>query len=295
MTPHTHDLSLAGAGRTLHVQTAGAGRDIVLIHGAMTTHTDWMGGLFEGFASRGRVFAPDRPGHGESQRPRFHASPLQQAQQIREGLQQLGIGRPILIGHSFGAMVASAWAAAYPDEVSGLILVSPIAFQEFRAMEHPMFSPRALPFIGPMLAEAAAHTCDPVMTPLVQKIMFAPHDPPGDWLARYPYNQIVAASSTVAEGEDAAAMFPGSLAGLINYFAITAPVRMLVGERDHVVYPVRHAKRLACLLPKSQLLVRLDVGHMLHHTASDSLFDVVDELLTTIESSGAPRERSLAA
>ena len=295
MTPLTHDLSLAGAGRTLHVKTAGSGRDIVLIHGAMTTHTDWMGPLFDGFADRGRVFAVDRPGHGDSLRPRFHASPFEQARQIREGLQQLGLERPILIGQSFGAMVASAWAAAYPDEISGLVLVSPIAFPEFRAMEHPMFGPRALPFVGPMLAQIAAHTIDPAMTPLVQKIMFAPHDPPEDWLARYPYDRVLTAAAMVAEGEDATAMFPGSLAGLVNYFAITAPVRMLVGERDHVVYPIRHAKRIACLLPRAQLLVRLDAGHMLHHTASDSLFEIVDELLVAAQSVGAAPEPSLAA
>ena len=162
-------------------------------------------------------------------------------------------------------------------------------------MEHPIFGPRALPVIGPLLSQAAVQTLDPAITPLVQKIMFAPHDPPEDWLARYPYDKILTASAMVSEGEDAAAMFPGSLAGLVNYFAITAPVRMLVGERDHVVYPIRHAKRIACLLPKAQLLVRLDAGHMLQHTASDSLFEVVDELLATVEGQRASRKSSVAA
>ena len=288
MTPISHTLELSGVGRSLHCKSAGSGRDIVLIHGALTTHTDWMGDLFEAFANRGRVFAVDRPGHGRSARPRFKASPFEQAQQIREGLQKLGVERPLLVGHSFGALVASAWASAYPGEVSGLLLISPIAFHEFRVLEHSVFAPRSLPVFGPVLAQMAAPTLDVAMLPLVQKIMFAPHDPPADWLDRYPYDQILTEGATVAEGEDAAAIFPGSPIGLVNYMAVTAPVRMLTGERDHVVYPIRHAKRLACLLPEAELMVRLDVGHMLHHTASDSLFAVVDELLLKPDATQAP-------
>lgn len=279
MTPEHHNLTLAGEGRTLHLVEAGAGRPLVLIHGALTTHTDWLGPLFDGFAKRGRAIAVDRPGHGASRRPRYQASPLQQADQIREALQQLGVERPILVGHSFGGIVALAWAAAYPDEVAGLVLAAPIAFQEFRALEHPFFGPRALPFIGPFISEAARRSVDPMLLKVVQKIMFAPHDPPGDWLARYPYETVLTAAQMLEEGEDANSVFPGSPTSLIDYGAIRAPLRILAGEMDHVVYPIRHAKRLATLLPQAQLTVRLDVGHMLHHTASDSLFQIVDDLM----------------
>jgi pimeloyl-ACP methyl ester carboxylesterase len=277
MISTSHDIVLDEGARTLHVESAGSGRDIVLIHGARTTHTDWMGDLFDGFARRGRVLAVDRPGHGGSLRPRLNGSPHLQAAQIREALQRLGVERPLLIGHSFGALVASAWAAAHPDEVSGLVLVSPIAFPEFRPLEHPMFGPRAVPVIGPMLAKMAEPTLDRAMLPVVKKIMFAPDDPPPAWLERYPDDQILAAS--VSEGEDAAAILPSSPLGLINYFAITAPVRMLIGQRDHVIYPLKHARRLACLLPEAQVTARFDSGHMFHHSASDTLFAVVDELL----------------
>jgi pimeloyl-ACP methyl ester carboxylesterase len=278
-------LSLAGEGRTLHVAMAGEGRSIVLIHGALATHSDWMGPLVDGFAQRGRVFVVDRPGHGDSQRPRYQASPRQQADQIREGLQKLGLQRPLLIGHSFGAIVASAWAAAYPDEIAGLILAAPIAFPEFRPLEHPIFGPRALPFIGPLISEMSLRTFDAGMLAIAQRMMFAPHRPPPDWLARYPYSQVLQAAQMVEEGEDAANVFPGSPAAMIDYLAITAPVRILVGELDHIVYPLRHAKRLAMVLPSAELTARLDVGHMLHHTASDSLFEMTDELLS--QTSGA--------
>lgn len=289
MAPEHRDLILSGDGRSLHVVQAGEGRPIVLIHGALTTHTDWLGPLLDGFASRGRAIAVDRPGHGESRRPRFQASPLQQADQIREGLAQLGVSRPILVGQSYGGIVALAWAAAYPEEVEGLLLAAPIAFQEFRPLEHPFFGPRAAPFLGPYLSEAARRTIDPVLLKLAQTIMFAPHPPPADWLARYPYAQILTGAQMLEEGEDANGVFPGSPASMLNYRAITAPTRILAGLLDQVVYPIRHAVRLDAVLQRSKLTLRPDVGHMLHHTASDTLFQLLDELLaeTTAKATAA--------
>jgi pimeloyl-ACP methyl ester carboxylesterase len=281
-------------GRTLHLKSGGAGLDIVLIHGAMTTHTDWMGVLFEKLAHRARIWAVDRPGHGQSRRARFEAGPRQQADQIREGVRAMGVKRPVLVGHSFGGIVASAWAAAYPEEVSGLVLVAPIAFREVRILEHPVFGPRAFPFVGPMISHLASPTLDAAMLPIIQKIMFAPSDPPADWLARYPYSEVLNPASLVSEGEDSAAILPGSIAGIINYRAISAPVRIIAGERDLVVNPWLHARRLAGLLPRAQLSVRLDAGHMAHHTASDTFFAVIDDLLARLHEAGRQTEPDFA-
>ena len=46
---------------------------------------DVFGSAVNAVSARGRVLAVDRPGHGESLRPRFKASPREQADQIREG------------------------------------------------------------------------------------------------------------------------------------------------------------------------------------------------------------------
>jgi pimeloyl-ACP methyl ester carboxylesterase len=281
-----HDLKLAANERTLRVAVGGRGRDIVLIHGALTTHIDWMGGVFERLAETCRVLAVDRPGHGGSRRPRFVASPMSQAAHIRDGLQQLDVSSPILIGHSFGAMVALAWAAEHPQEVAGLVLAAPIAFPEWRPFEHSMFGPCALPYLGPIAAGVAGPTLDRALLPAIQRLMFSPQAPPEGWLQRYPEEEVLRTDNLVCEGEDVAAMTPGAPTSLVNYYAIEAPVRILTGDRDRIAAPLLHGLRLAATLPRAESAVLPGKGHMLHHVATEA---VVEAALTMSGQTAAPQ------
>jgi len=83
----------------------------------------------------------------------------------------------------------------------------------------------------------------------------------------------------VEEGEDAATVLPGSPAALIDYRAVTAPIAIIAGERDQVAYPIRHAKRLAAMLPDATLTMQRDTGHMLHHIEPGPLFEALDRLI----------------
>lgn len=282
MTLTSHTLPL-GEGRSLHLVEGGQGRSIVLIHGAVHDHCDWMGPLFDAVSARGRALAVDRPGHGESLRPRFKASPREQADQIREGLAMLGVERPLIVGHSFGGMVALAWAAAYPEEPAGLLLLAPIVFQEIRLVEHALFGPRAFPLVGPLVSEVALRTLDPGLLPIVQKLMFSPQPVPPEWLARFPFDRILTAAQAVEEGEDVGNLTPGSPGGLIDFAAIRAPVRIITGDRDHIVDHNRHARRLADLLPQAELTVLEGLGHMLHHADSQPVLRILDEILARID------------
>src|SRR5437870_950122 len=103
---------------------SGAGTPVVLLHGN--------GSLIEDFVSSGIMDAPghrfiafDRPGFGYSERPRGRAwGPSEQASLLLRALAHLGIERPIVVGHSWGALVALAMALESPEDVSGLVLLS---------------------------------------------------------------------------------------------------------------------------------------------------------------------------
>lgn len=271
-----HDIAL-GDDRSLHLVDAGEGPPVVLIHGALVTSQDWVEGPLRALASGRRVLAPDRPGHGRSERPRFAASPDAQAEQMRGGLALLDIRRPLLVAHSFGGLVALAWAAAHPDEVAGLVLVAPIAFPEFRPMEQTLYGPRAMPVAGPLLS-AAASPVDPPILRRLQEIMFKPGTPPERWLETFPYGEVLSSANLVREGEDAAAVLPGSPMGFVDLRRIDLPVTILSGDRDLVVDPFRHARPLAGKLPRAELVMVPGAGHMLHHTHPDRLVDAVSAM-----------------
>jgi pimeloyl-ACP methyl ester carboxylesterase len=280
MSPITEIVPL-GAGRSLCLLRGGAsdGTPTVLIHGAMTTHVDWLEAPFAAFAERGPVIAVDRPGHGASARPRYDAAPLAQARQIRAGLAALGVdGPPRLVAHSYGGLVGLAWAAAWPDEVAGLLLLAPIVRPEFRAVEHTFLAPRAAPLIGPLFSELARRTVDPVLLRVVQKLMFSPADPPVDWLARFPDEAVLRVSQMVEEGEDAASVLPGSPAGTIDVRRIRAPVHILNGRQDKIVDHKRQASVLAELLPQAELTLLDGVGHMVHHIALSEVLRAFDAI-----------------
>lgn len=269
-----------GGGRTLHAVQAGEGPDVVLIHGMLATARDWLIGPFDNVVEQGcRVTAIDRPGHGRSRRPRFEGTPRDQARQIQAGLQALGIERATLVAHSYGGLVSLAMAELFPDAVSHLVLVAPVAFPEPRLLEHMLLAPRALPVLGPAFSLGAEATFDRPMLKLVQRLMFSPQPVPPDWEARYPYDQILNPQALVFEGEDSAAILPLSPLGLVDVTRIEAPAHILTGTADKVIEDERQAKLLARLMPNARLTEVEGVGHMLHHVRPDLVVEAVREAL----------------
>jgi pimeloyl-ACP methyl ester carboxylesterase len=107
--------------------SADEGDPLVLLHGNTTMSMDFLLGPFIEMAARKyRVIVFDRPGYGWSERPRGKMvyGPQTQARLIHEALAQVGVERPIVHGHSWGAMVAMAMGLDYPEHVRALVLES---------------------------------------------------------------------------------------------------------------------------------------------------------------------------
>ena len=118
------------AGGRLHLLELGPvdGSPVVLLHGASGNLADMRVALGDRLALRYRVILIDRPGHGWSDRPggRADASPAVQAALIHQALERTGVRRAIVVGHSWSGALATAYALAYPDDVSGLVLLAPV-------------------------------------------------------------------------------------------------------------------------------------------------------------------------
>src|SRR6202035_5410720 len=70
-----------------------------------------------------------------------------QAQLLHKTLSTLGITKPILVGHSWGAALALAYALNYPDDVSGMVLLAPAAYTDSGESRFLRFATRT-PLIG---------------------------------------------------------------------------------------------------------------------------------------------------
>jgi len=72
-------------------------------------------GLVDLAAKTYHVIAFDRPGFGYSDRPRSTLwTPEAQADLINAALIQMGLSQPLVLGHSWGTLVAVALALKYP-------------------------------------------------------------------------------------------------------------------------------------------------------------------------------------
>src|SRR4051812_14784969 len=181
-----------GSGRSLHAVQRGTGADLLLVHGALNTHQDWLSGPADALADRARATVIDRPGHGLSRRPRFVGTPRDQAAQIAAGLGRLGVGPAVVAAHSFGALVALALAEGFPERVAALVLVAPLAFPEPRLLEHSLLAPRSTPLIGPLLSRIGARSgFDRAALEWMQALMFSPDPIPAEWKRSFPYEQVL--------------------------------------------------------------------------------------------------------
>ncbi len=106
-----------GAGR-LAYEVQGTGAPIVFLHGLTFDRTTWqpIADLMRGEFS---CILVDLPGHGDSAGPPRPIDELAGA--VHELLDSLGVAKPVVIGHSFSASLASMYAGSYP--VAGVVNV----------------------------------------------------------------------------------------------------------------------------------------------------------------------------
>lgn len=107
---------------TMNYLRGGSGKTLVLLHGFPQTWFMWRK-VLTAFARNHTVIAPDLRGAGGSDAPRDGYDKKTLAADVHGLLTGLGLNRDInLVGHDIGTMVAYAYAAANPGEVTRLVL-----------------------------------------------------------------------------------------------------------------------------------------------------------------------------
>ena len=116
----SHDVAVDGA--QLHYMTAGHGPTLILLHGYAETSLMWKP-IIPILAERFTVIAPDLPGIGDSEIPTDGLDMKNAAIRIHDLAKSLGVQKAEVVGHDIGLMVAYAYAAQFPAEVTKLVLM----------------------------------------------------------------------------------------------------------------------------------------------------------------------------
>lgn len=115
----------------IHYRETGSGPPLVFLHGGWGYEVYPFDRQINALQDRFRILIPDRTGYGRSMRlahvpTDFHARAAFETMRLLDALQ---IERPVLWGHSDGAVIAAKMGLAAPARISGVILE---AFHFFR-------------------------------------------------------------------------------------------------------------------------------------------------------------------
>jgi pimeloyl-ACP methyl ester carboxylesterase len=264
-------------GVRLHYLEKGEGPPVVLIHGNVVTAEDFvLSGVFDRVARNHRVIAFDRPGYGYSERPQGSIwTAIEQADLLQEAFDQLGIERPIVVGHSWGALVAMELALGQPDAVSGLVVLGGYYHPTLRA-DVPLVAGPAVPVFGDVLRYTVAPLMGAALMPLNVKAMFSPLDVPERFKREFPYGFPVRPGQIRAESQDAVSMVPAVFGMADRIRELTVPITIIAGTEDGIVDHDGHARWFHEQLPDSVLRLVPGAGHMVHYAVPDEVAEAIE-------------------
>lgn len=215
-----------------------------------------------------RLIMPDLPGFGASGALRSGAHSVEgYGRFVGDFMGALGLGPDtVLLGHSFGSIIASHFVADHPGAVAELILINPIAAPALEGPKGLMTKAAVLYY------EAAARLPrrvgnallrNQLIVRLMSETMAKTKDKA---LRRFVHAQHTAYFSAFADRDSLLEAFKASVSSNVADVAerLTLPVLLIAGERDEIAtLPDQH--KLLPLLPDGTLEVIPGVGHLIHY------------------------------
>lgn len=251
---------------------------LVLLHGnGGSTDEMALSGLVAAAAGRYRVYVFDRPGYGHSDRPAHHSfTPDAQAELLLHALRLLQVRQPLVMGHSWGALVALAMALREPDALRAVVLASGYFTPSLR-LDTLLLSLPALPVVGTLMRHTLSPLIGRLMWPLMLKRVFAPAEVPARFRRGYPVWLSLRPQALKAGAAEAGMMTLQATRLLPREKALALPVVIVAGEQDRMVMTNWHSRRLAERIPNATLRIVPGAGHMVHHTATLQVLAAIDE------------------
>ena len=218
----------------------------------------------------------DRPGLGHSERlPRDGESIFDQARVLRAAAQALGADKPIVLGQSYGAAVALAWAVDAPDGVAAVVSVAGVS--------HPWEGKPSAFFeiTGSRLGGALAV---PVMSALATRAriegsltkVFAPQPVPIGYAEHIGVPLVIAPTALRATGNQRLRLKDEIRQLAPRLPSIAVPVEIVHGTADDTVSYEEQAKQLESRVTGARLTTLPGVGHMPHQTHTSAVIDAID-------------------
>lgn len=154
-----HDRIEVEPGRRMNVYCIGSGSPTVIFESGLSDWSNTWPLIQPAVSRRTRACSYDRPGMGYSDPSPHHPTPANAVKDLHTLLDQASIKGPlVLVGHSLGGFYMKLYAATYPDQVAGIVLIDP---SEERLWDRvgPQLTPR---FGAKLVADARADDAESI-------------------------------------------------------------------------------------------------------------------------------------
>lgn len=276
-------------GLRWHVQQAGAGPTLLLLHGTGAATHSWRG-LLPWLARFFTVIAPDLPGHGftSAPLPAQHSLPSFAAL-VNALLTKLRAKPAIAVGHSAGAAIATRMCLDNTISPAGIVAING-ALLPLQGLPGTVFSPLAKLLaansIVPKLFSWRAG--DRAVTERLLRGTGSRIDEEGVAL----YGELMRHSSHAAAALNMMAHW--DLPGLEREISrLATPMLMIVGDNDRTV-PPHDAARLQRYLPKASVKHLPHLGHLAHEEAPQQVGQIIYDFATQIGVSHSVHETEIS-
>ncbi len=251
----------------------GEGPPLVLFHGLCDSHRTWRR-VAPRLAKHFRVYMPDLPGHGLSGRPDAPYTLEWYARTMAAWLDEVGLERAHVLGHSFGGGVAQWMLLEHRARFDRLVLVAPGGLGPEVG---PALRLATFPILGPLLAPSVIR----LATPLALRY--------SDDFAR-PDAEEIERIAWMNSAPGTGMAFRRTVSGCIDLFGQymqtwqrihevdpLPPIALMWGERDRII-PIHHGDHATKVI-EGATLERYACGHFPHLECSDRFADDVARFL----------------
>lgn len=267
-------------GNRLAYQDEGQGDAILLLHGMAGSSQTWRS-VIRPLSRKYRVIAPDLLGHGSSAKPRSDYSLGAFAVLLRDLLDELGVARATIVGHSLGGGVAMQFVYQHPDYCERLVLIG---------------SGGLGPDVGWTLRLLSAPGAELIMPIIAPQPVLTAGEKVRSWFAKMGIEsprggEIWNAYSSFSDAETRQAFlrtlrsvvdYRGQAVSALNRLNVRAdmPIMAIWGEQDAII-PVQHAYAALEARPDARVEVMPGVGHFPQVERPTEVVDLIDDFITS--------------
>ncbi len=238
-----HDVTVSGIRMHYLAEGPAGGQPVVLVHGLGVRAEEWSA-LAPYLVQAGyRVYMPDLPGYGRSQKPLYFSYSVHDEAVVVAGfIDAIGLKQVDLGGWSMGGGIVQHVAFDHPDRIRKLILFDAVGLNQSPTFDPGLFTPQNADQLAQLQALLSPH---PVALPgfLVRDVLKVSKR--NEWVVK----RAMASMLTRQDATDT--ILP----------QLKMPVLIVWGSEDHIL-PVTQAETMHRLMPQSELDIVPGCGHL---------------------------------